>query len=258
MKDKPEANRISRRRFIQSGAAASLGLLLVGCGDDEVAGETATAVVAAQLAATETATNPAPTVPPTATAAAPTVDSEPTSTANPPAEIPTDVPPTLSPTPACGDDDDEPTPAQTEGPYYTPNTPERSSFWEADTVGTRLVVTGRILTTGCLPVAAALLDFWHADAGGAYDNSGYKFRGHQFSDANGNYRLETVLPGLYPGRTRHIHVKVQPANGPVLTTQLYFPNEPDNARDGIFDAELLVEMSEAADGLQASFDFVLA
>ena len=38
MKDKPEANRISRRRFIQSGAAASLGLLLVGCGDDEVAG----------------------------------------------------------------------------------------------------------------------------------------------------------------------------------------------------------------------------
>ena len=64
----------------------------------------------------------------------------------------------------------------------------------------------------------------------------------------GNYTLETVVPGLYPGRTRHIHVKVQAPNGPVLTTQLYFPNEPRNATDGIFDATLVLPIEHTDTG----------
>jgi N-hydroxyarylamine O-acetyltransferase len=44
--------------------------------------------------------------------------------------------------------------------------------------------------------------------------------------------VETVVPGLYPGRTRHIHVKVQRPGGSILTTQLYVPDEPRNATDG--------------------------
>ena len=170
----------------------------------------------------------------------------------------------LLPTPACGDDDDEPTLAQTEGPYYTPNTPERASLIEEETDGseaTRLLLTGFVLTTDCRPVARALLDFWHCDNSGVYDNEGYRFRGHQFTGEDGAYSLETIVPGVYPGRTRHIHVKVQAPNGPVLTTQLYFPDEPGNARDGIFRPELLVAMGdagEAASGKQAQFSFVLA
>ena len=35
--------------------------------------------------------------------------------------------------------------------------------------------------------------------------------------------MRSIVPGVYPGRTRHIHVKVQPRGGRVLTTQLYFP-----------------------------------
>jgi len=58
-------------------------------------------------------------------------------------------------------------------------------------------------------VGGALLDFWQADAAGDYDNTGFRLRGHQFSGADGRFRLATVVPGLYPGRTRHIHVKVQ-------------------------------------------------
>jgi protocatechuate 3,4-dioxygenase beta subunit len=42
-----------------------------------------------------------------------------------------------------------------------------------------------------------------------------------------------------------------------LTTQLYFPNEPDNQRDGIFMPELLMDVQAAADGQTAAFDFVL-
>ena len=128
--------------------------------------------------------------------------------------------------------------AQTEGPFYTPETPERTSLREDGIDGTPLRVTGYVHSTGCHPVPGALLDFWHCDDAGVYDNEGYRLRGHQFADDEGEFTLETILPGLYTGRTRHIHVKVQAPNGPVLTTQLYFPDEPDNERDGIFDPAL--------------------
>lgn len=125
--------------------------------------------------------------------------------------------------------------------------------------GRRLNVTGTVLTTDCRPVAGALIDFWQADDAGAYDNAGYRLRGHQFADADGRYALETVVPGLYPGRTRHIHVKVQAPNGMVLTTQQYFPDEPRNARDGIYRRELEMAVTENPDGsLSAAFDYVLA
>lgn len=161
----------------------------------------------------------------------------------------------LPATPICGDDDDDDvTVAQTEGPYYTPNTPQRTSFLEAGITGTPLLVAGYVLSTDCRPIPQALVDFWHCDDAGIYDNAGYRLRGHQFTDDNGLYMLETILPGLYPGRTRHIHVKVQAPNQPVLTTQLYFPNEPANASDGIYNPALEVEMSDAQMG---TFNFVL-
>jgi protocatechuate 3,4-dioxygenase beta subunit len=163
----------------------------------------------------------------------------------------------LPPTPACGDDDDDPTPAQTEGPYYTPDTPERASLLEPGMIGTHLLVTGYVLTTNCQPVARALLDFWHCDDAGVYDNVGYRLRGHQFTDDAGRYSLETIVPGVYPGRTRHIHVKVQAPNQPVLTTQLYFPDEPENASDGIFNPVLVMDVQDAQDGKLAAFNFVL-
>lgn len=161
-------------------------------------------------------------------------------------------------TPECVDSGDM-TPAQTEGPFFTPNTPERASLLEPDTAGIRLIVSGFVLTQRCQPVAGALLDFWQADDRGAYDNSGFRLRGHQFADAEGRYRLETVLPGLYPGRTRHIHVKVQPSGGRLLTSQLYFAGEPANQRDGIFNSRLAMNVQDAEDGSKlARFDFVVA
>ena len=66
------------------------------------------------------------------------------------------------------------------------------------------------------------------------------------------------MPGIYSGRTRHIHVKVQAPDGPVLTTQLYFPGEPDNDRDGIFSPELVLDdVRDTGDARQGSFTFVL-
>jgi protocatechuate 3,4-dioxygenase beta subunit len=162
----------------------------------------------------------------------------------------------LLPTPECADTDDL-TPPQTEGPYFKPSSPERTSLLEPGMLGTKLSLSGYVLTRSCQPVAGALLDFWQTDERGEYDNVGYRMRGHQFTDASGRYVLETVVPGLYPGRTRHIHLKVQAPNQPILTTQLYFPNEARNQRDGIFNPELVIAMADGPDGKLGGFNFVL-
>jgi protocatechuate 3,4-dioxygenase beta subunit len=162
----------------------------------------------------------------------------------------------IAPTPACHDGD-EPTMRQTDGPYFKPSSPERANLVESGTRGRLVEISGQVLTRACRPVERALVDLWHADERGDYDNSGFRYRGHQFTDAEGGYRFRTILPALYTGRTRHYHVKVQAPQRPVLTTQLYFPGEPENRRDGLFRRELLMRMAEAGDGLSARFDFVL-
>ena len=162
----------------------------------------------------------------------------------------------LQPTPSCPDGS-EPTPRQTEGPYFRPDSPERASLLEPGMGGVKIVVMGVVRRASCQPVPRALIDVWHADDRGDYDNAGYRLRGHQFTDDQGRYRLETIVPGVYPGRTRHFHLKVQAPKGPVLTTQLYFPGEAANARDPIFNRELVLRVRDGAEGKTATFDFVL-
>ena len=124
---------------------------------------------------------------------------------------------------------------------------------EAGMAGTPITLTGLVLTTSCHPIAGALVDLWHADNSGEYDNSGFRLRGHQFTRTDGQYLFETIVPGLYPGRTRHFHLKFQAPDRPVLTTQFYFPGEPGNESDGIFDPALLLQI----EGEVARFDTVL-
>ena len=157
--------------------------------------------------------------------------------------------------PACGE---EPaTPSQTAGPFYILNSPARQSLLETGINGTRIVLVGQVLSSNCIPIANALLNFWHASDQGEYDNKGYTLRGHQFTDADGRYWLETIVPGFYPGRTRHFHVRVRAPDHPVLTTQLYFPDEPLNLEDGLFQPSLLMAIQDGDEGKQATFNFVL-
>jgi protocatechuate 3,4-dioxygenase beta subunit len=161
-----------------------------------------------------------------------------------------------APTPACHDGD-EPTIRETDGPFFKPSSPERADLVETGTKGRLVEISGQVLTRGCRPVGRALLDLWHADEWGDYDNGGFRYRGHVFTDGEGRYRFRTILPALYPGRTRHYHVKVQAPEKPVLTTQLYFPDEPMNRRDDLFRRELVMRIAEAGDGLSARFDFIV-
>jgi protocatechuate 3,4-dioxygenase beta subunit len=164
------------------------------------------------------------------------------------------VPPLFSPIRGLAQTCGVVTPRQTEGPFFTPSSPLRTSLLEAGSKGQRFLVSGRVLTAHCKPVANALVDVWHADEEGAYDNQGYRYRGHQFTDAEGRYRFETIVPALYPGRARHYHVKIQPKGGRILTTQLYFPGEPGNRRDGLYRPELELKTPKSGEG---AFDFVV-
>ncbi len=205
-------------------------------------------------AALPTATVEIASAPPQASS---TAASEQTPTDQEPAPVqPTEADPADSTALACASPV-EATPPMTEGPFYIPGSPERTSLLEEGMSGTPLTVSGYVLNQDCEPIPGAWLDFWQTDAQGDYDNAGYRLRGHQFTGADGSYRLETVLPGEYPGRTVHIHVKVQAPGGPILTTQLFFPGTAGNASDAIFSEKLLVDMQEGNDGLQATFNFVL-
>jgi protocatechuate 3,4-dioxygenase beta subunit len=162
----------------------------------------------------------------------------------------------LSPTPECHDGDAV-TLRQTEGPFFKPSSPERTEFIEQGMPGQPIELVGFVLTRACKPVAGALVDVWHADDKGAYDNKGFRLRGHQFADEQGRFRIRTIVPGAYEGRTRHFHVKVQPKGGRILTTQLYFPGEPANRSDGLYRKELLIRTVKNAGALAGRFDFVL-
>jgi protocatechuate 3,4-dioxygenase beta subunit len=137
------------------------------------------------------------------------------------------------------------------------SSPLRADLVEPNSKARRVELSGQVLTRSCRPVARALVDLWHADESGEYDNAGFRYRGHLFTDAEGRYRLRTILPALYSSRTCHYHVKVQAPQQGVLTTQLYFPDEPMNRRDGLFRRELVMRIAEAESELTAQFDFVL-
>ena len=144
----------------------------------------------------------------------------------------------------------------TEGPYYKANPPQNAALRAAGVAGTPLTLTGYVVSKSCQPIANARLDFWQADGNGNYDNSGYTLRGWQLTDATGAYRLETVIPGLYPGRTEHIHFKVT-VNGQTYTSQLFFPGVAQNEGDSIYSSQMLLKLNTATSPVTGAFTFVV-
>src|SRR5262249_22222436 len=106
-----------------------------------------------------------------------------------------DIADVLSATPACGDH--QSTERVVEGPFYKPTTPLREVLRDAGSIGIPLTIEGRVLSSDCRPIAGAVLDVWNCDGNGVYDNEGFRLRGHQFTDREGRFHIETVKPGDY-------------------------------------------------------------
>jgi hypothetical protein len=173
-----------------------------------------------------------------------------------PALKPTCEPP--SPNGAC-----ELTPPDIEGPFYLPDSPERSELGMVGDNGIALALSGRVTNTGCVPLADLIIEIWHADPEGDYDNSETKnYRGWVRSDAEGRYAFTTSIPGRYPNagtlRPAHIHMKIWRDGAELLTTQLYFQDDPYLEGDPWAEPArtMCLEPSEA--GFAAVFDISLA
>lgn len=130
----------------------------------------------------------------------------------------------------------EPTTPDILGPFFSENAPETNSIVPEDYNGERLFLEGRLTSTDCeTGISNAVMDFWQANEGGDYDNNGNNFRGKIITDQNGNYNLESIIPGKYLNgsqyRPAHIHLKVQAEGYDELVTQIYFAGDPDISSD---------------------------
>ena len=160
------------------------------------------------------------------------------------------------------------TAADVEGPYYLPDAPERSDLDLYGDAGTPLEISGRVYDAGCAaPLAGAVLELWHADPDGDYDNTSeeLRYRCRITTDAEGRYTLRTLLPGRYLNgsayRPRHIHLKVTDPDGSArLTTQLYFEGDPYIACDLFANSSLVMPFSgdEETAITAADIDIVLS
>ncbi|MDB4539255.1 hypothetical protein N9231_02475 [Saprospiraceae bacterium] len=160
-----------------------------------------------------------------------------------------------------------------EGPFYTENPPtiEENKLANSEEVGTRIIISGRVLNLDCNEyIPNTIVDVWHADNAGNYDNVGFNLRGQTKSNEQGFYLYETILPGKYLNggkfRPSHIHYKITPPGFGVLTTQLYFQGDTSIAEDaaasintGTFDAtHRIIELTENSEEiLEGTFDIVI-
>jgi protocatechuate 3,4-dioxygenase beta subunit len=150
------------------------------------------------------------------------------------------------------------TPTQIEGPYYKIGSPHRRSLIEPGITGTPLLLTGRVMNEHGKPIPDAVVDFWQSDDVGNYDMVGNLLRGHVFTDADGRYEIETIVPACYePREARHIHVKLQGVSRP-YTTQLYFSDDENRVKDNYYMRELEVQMENKPNGSKkGTYDFVI-
>ena len=117
-----------------------------------------------------------------------------------------------------------------EGPFYKSGSPARESLIDEGLAGSPILILGHVFDQDCNPMPGVKIDFWLADVDGEYDNVGYTLRGHQFTEENGYYSIESIEPTAYTGRPPHIHVKLFAADGQeLLTTQMYFPGSEGSA-----------------------------
>ena len=119
------------------------------------------------------------------------------------------------------------TQSDVEGPFYRSNAPARKSIADSEE-GQKLIVKGKVFGADCTtPLKDATVDVWHASPKGVYDNRSEKFlfRGQIKTDASGHYEFQTLLPGIYASRPRHIHYKIRHRSYRELTTQLYFKGD---------------------------------
>jgi protocatechuate 3,4-dioxygenase beta subunit len=163
----------------------------------------------------------------------------------------------------------------------------RNYATDAEAVGERILVHGKVLDENARPVPGALIEIWQANAGGKYRHVSDQYKaaldpnfsgcGRVITDADGGYAFRTIRPGPYPfpngacaWRPAHIHFSIfGAAFTQRLVTQMYFEGDPliplcpivNTIRDAKAIAGLVARLDMDAmqpfDSLAYRFDIVL-
>ena len=157
------------------------------------------------------------------------------------------------------------------GPFYRENAPIRSNIIIDGERGTQVILKGKVYGIDCKTVLQnALVEIWHCNADGDYDNDSdeYRHRASWRTDANGEYSFQTILPGKYLNgklfRPAHIHFRVTAENSQELVSQVYFKGDPHITKDPWASQEkaerriLDIALVDTKGNLEVNFDIFLA
>jgi protocatechuate 3,4-dioxygenase beta subunit len=145
------------------------------------------------------------------------------------------------------------------GPFHRPDAPELplGSSIAGQTPGEPVIVRGRVLAPGGIPIPGASLDVWQSDAEGRYDLQmadldGMALRGVFRTDREGGFNFRTIKPSYYPipydgpvgqmliamgrhpYRPAHIHFIVSAPGYKPVTTELFAEGDPYLDSDAVF------------------------
>jgi protocatechuate 3,4-dioxygenase, beta subunit len=145
------------------------------------------------------------------------------------------------------------------GPTFTsgwtgPEAADLTKQHKGEPLGERMILAGRVLDEDGQPVPNTLVEVWQANSAGRYAHPNdthpapldpnFTGRGHVVTNANGEYRFLSVIPGAYPWRNtynawraQHVHFSVfGPAFATRIITQMYFPGDPLLEFDPIYNS----------------------
>lgn len=141
-------------------------------------------------------------------------------------------------------------PAMTQGPFYPVERPldddadlTRVAGQARGARGEWLDIDGMVVDAQGRLIDRAEVEIWQCDVHGSYRHprgagdqvdAGFQGFGATLSDARGAYRLRTIRPVPYPGRTPHIHVKLRHPQFGEITSQWFVAGDPGNERDFLY------------------------
>ncbi len=171
------------------------------------------------------------------------------------------------------------TPNTLPGPFYREDVPDlpQGATLSRDGIGEGLAVELQLCGLDGAPVREALVEVWHANALGRYENQDpdlqpeFNLRGRLRCDAEGRVRFSTVKPkgyalpedgpvgrllnalGLRLERPAHLHFRVTAPGYQTLTTHIFDRADPAIGHDALFGVrpELLADFRPLGAGRHA-------